>query len=60
MLSRWQEAAVNKKYDMKLNECKELKGELLNCHQMLENEESEHDKAEEEIRIAKQAMQKVK
>lgn len=29
MLSRWQEAAVNKKYDMKLNECKEVKGELL-------------------------------
>jgi hypothetical protein len=29
MLSRWQEAAVNKKYSMKLNECREMKGELL-------------------------------
>ena len=35
MLSRWQEAAVNKKYDMKLSECKELKGELLDEQQRL-------------------------
>jgi len=29
MLSRWQEAAVNKKYDMKLNECNILRTELI-------------------------------
>lgn len=33
MLSRWQEAAVNKKYDLVLNEAKELRGELLNTQQ---------------------------
>jgi hypothetical protein len=32
MLSRWQEAAVNKKYDMKLNECKDLVGEIFNLN----------------------------
>ena len=30
MLSRWQEAAVNKKYDMILSENKELRRELMN------------------------------
>jgi membrane protein involved in colicin uptake len=30
MLSRWQEAAVNKKYDMILTETKELRKELMN------------------------------
>jgi len=30
MLSRWQEAAVNKKYDATLSENKELRKELLN------------------------------
>ena len=29
MLSRWQEAAVNKKYGLILNEVKSLRGELL-------------------------------
>lgn len=29
MLSRWQEAAVNKKYDMKLNECTLLKSQMI-------------------------------
>jgi hypothetical protein len=37
MLSRWQEAAVNKKYAMKLNEVRELRGELLDSQQILEN-----------------------
>lgn len=31
MLSRWQEAAVNKKYEMILTENKELRKELMNC-----------------------------
>lgn len=30
MLSRWQEAAINKKYDMILSENKELRRELIN------------------------------
>ena len=30
MLSRWQEAAVNKKYDMVLGENREMRRELLN------------------------------
>ena len=30
MLSRWQEAAVNKKYDMVLTENRELRKDLLN------------------------------
>ena len=29
MLSRWQEAAVNKKYDMKINECNLLKTQII-------------------------------
>lgn len=29
MLSRWQEAAVNKKYDMKINECNVLKTQII-------------------------------
>jgi len=29
MLSRWQEAAVNKKFDVKLSECNSLKSEAL-------------------------------
>ena len=56
MLSRWQEVAVNKKYDMKLNECKELKGELLNANQALENKEDEHQNAEREVRKTQQLM----
>jgi hypothetical protein len=34
MLSRWQEAAVNKKYEMVLSENKEMRKELLNVEQM--------------------------
>ena len=29
MLSRWQEAAVNKKFDVKLSECNSLNSEVL-------------------------------
>ena len=49
MLSRWQEAAVNKKYDMKLTECKELKGELLDEQQRLANKENELHKTETDL-----------
>lgn len=45
MLSRWQEAAVNKKYDMKINECKELKGEIFDVTADLEGKERDYHKA---------------
>lgn len=56
MLSRWQEAAVNKKYAMKLNECRDIQGELLDAQQLQENEERERHKAEGDARRTKQAM----
>lgn len=34
MLSRWQEAAVNKKYEMILTENRELRKDFLNTDQM--------------------------
>ena len=34
MLSRWQEAAVNKKYDSVLNQVKEMRNELLNTSKL--------------------------
>lgn len=34
MLSRWQEASVNKKYDNVLMEVKDLRSELINTEQM--------------------------
>lgn len=51
---------MNKKYDMKLNECKELRGELLNSQQLLENAERETHGAEVEIRKSKQQLLRVK
>ena len=35
MLSRWQEAALSRKYDTLLNENRELRGDLLNTEQLL-------------------------
>jgi len=37
MLSRWQEAAVNKKYGMVLNEVKYIRGELLSSQAQYNN-----------------------
>jgi hypothetical protein len=37
MLSRWQEAALSRKYDGVLNENRELRAELLNTEQLLQN-----------------------
>ena len=37
MLSRWQEAAVNKKYDMILSENKELRREIMNSDTLYQN-----------------------
>ena len=49
MLSRWQEAAINKKYDMVLTEIRELRKELMNTEQMLQNKEFDHHEAENVI-----------
>jgi hypothetical protein len=35
MLSRWQEAALSRKYDALLIENKEIRGELINTEQLL-------------------------
>ena len=60
MLSRWQEAAVNKKYDMKLNECEELKGEIFNLSQEIENKEKDYYSAENEIKKNRVMIQVLK
>jgi len=46
MLSRWQEAAVNKKYEMKHNECKELRSEVQGLQDIVEEKELEVAEAE--------------
>ena len=48
-LSRWQEAAVNKKYEMKHNECKELRSEIQAIQDL--NEEKELEVAEADRRL---------
>ena len=50
---------MNKKYDMKLNECKELKGELLDERQHLTNKENELYKTETDLRGNQQRAQKL-
>lgn len=55
MLSRWQEAAVNKKYEMKHNECKELRSEIQAIQDL--NEEKELEVAEAEASRAKMSQQ---
>jgi hypothetical protein len=54
MLSRWQEAAVNKRYDLKVTESKELRGEILNLNQLLDISQRDHHNAETESRRVKQ------
>lgn len=46
MLSRWQEATVNKKYDLVLNEVKELRNECMVANQMTAQKEIDHQEAE--------------
>lgn len=48
MLSRWQEAAVNKKYDLVINEVKELRSELINSQRMACMFEDKHNGSETE------------
>lgn len=49
MLSRWQEAAVNKKYEGTLSEVNYLRTELLNSNMLLEAKEREHQGGETTI-----------
>ena len=49
MLSRWQEAACNQKYDMILTENKELRKELLNTEQLYQNKEYDHHECENQL-----------
>ena len=46
MLSRWQEAAANRKYDYILNDFKNIKTELLQIEQRLEQEEDARQQAD--------------
>lgn len=46
MLSRWQEAALSRKYDALLNENREIRNELINNEQLLQNKELDHHRAE--------------
>lgn len=46
MLSRWQEASINKKYDHVLQEVREIRGELVNSNIMCQQKEQEHQDAE--------------
>jgi hypothetical protein len=46
MLSRWQEASVNKRYDAVIQEVKDLRVELINQTTLAQQEESAHTEAE--------------
>ena len=46
MLSRWQEAALSRKYEAILTENRALRQDLLNTEQLLINEEKEHHRLE--------------
>jgi Ca2+-binding EF-hand superfamily protein len=52
MLSRWQEAAVNKKYERALSEVKELRGQLLSSEMMLKATEGKYHETEHNLRNA--------
>lgn len=51
---------MNKKYDMKILECKDLEGEVLNANQLLENKEKDHHLSEVEIQKLKQQLNRLK
>ncbi len=46
MLSRWQEAALSRKYDNLLSENREIRKELINTDQMLQNKENDYHRSE--------------
>jgi hypothetical protein len=60
MMSRWSEAAVNKKYERSISEVKEIRGQLLSAEMMLKNTESQYHAAEDSLREAAQASEAFK
>lgn len=53
MLSRWQEATVNKKYEVKIRECNQYSSECMRLQQELEVKHNEFIKSEEEARMVR-------
>ena len=60
MLSRWQEAALSRKYDTLLNENRELRAELLNTEQLLQNAQFLHGQAENTLQEQVVAAEKLR
>lgn len=60
MLSRWQEATVNKKYDLVLNEVKELRNECMVANQMTAQKEIDHQEAETILQQYQLDLEKMK
>lgn len=60
MLSRWQEAAVNKKYDMILSENKELRRELMNGDTLYQNLEAALHESENTLQDISLQLEKTK
>ena len=60
MLSRWQEAAVNKKYEMSLTENRELRKEQMNLEQILQNKEYEHHECENLLQDKQLVIEKLR
>jgi hypothetical protein len=52
MMSRWQEAAVNKKYERAVSEVRELRGQLLSSEKMVLFNEQKLEIAEENLNKA--------
>lgn len=59
-LSRWQEAAANKKYDAVLSENKELRKEYLNTEQLYQNMEYQYHEAENLLQERQLSINKLK
>jgi Ca2+-binding EF-hand superfamily protein len=53
MLSRWQEATVNKKYESKIRECNQVQSESMRLHSELDARQREMIRSEEESRVMK-------
>eukprot|EP00352_Strombidinopsis_acuminata_P000666 CAMPEP_0176341456 /NCGR_PEP_ID=MMETSP0126-20121128/2385_1 /TAXON_ID=141414 ORGANISM="Strombidinopsis acuminatum, Strain SPMC142" /NCGR_SAMPLE_ID=MMETSP0126 /ASSEMBLY_ACC=CAM_ASM_000229 /LENGTH=110 /DNA_ID=CAMNT_0017686269 /DNA_START=861 /DNA_END=1193 /DNA_ORIENTATION=- len=60
MLSRWQEAAVNKKYELTVQEVKEMRGELLGVQQSRDTVEKDYNEAETVIERLNLEKEKLK
>ena len=60
MLSRWQEASVNKKYDNVLMEVKDLRSELINTEQMCQANQLYHHEAESMLQQKNLELEQIK